>query len=89
MVNREMREAENYTSTQADNWVINVQEVNGEKITFLSFLRHTVKFCVDENDRPASEVRAVTEALATFSLDEELARNLSKGLTHYLDNFQR
>ena len=84
----EMREAENYFSSQVDNWAVHIQEINGQKVLSLSLMRHTVKFCVNEEGRPIPETRIIPEALATFSLDEALAKEMADGINHYLENFE-
>ncbi|MEJ5067915.1 hypothetical protein WH292_08515 [Enterobacter sp. MYb186] len=88
MSEHEMREGENYFASTVDNWAVNIQEVNGQKILSLALMRHTVKFCVNEHGHPIPQTKIVPETLATFSMDEALAREMANGINHYLDNYK-
>jgi len=81
-----LKEAPEFVARNADNWLISASNIGPNKYLSISFVRYVVKHIIDENGLPSGETKSEMEILATYSLREELARELAANIPKMLDD---
>jgi hypothetical protein len=82
-----IKESDGYISGHADNWLLSVNNIGPNKVVSLSLIKYVAKHTVDENGVPSGPVINTNEVLATFSLNEPVARELSEVMQRLLDDY--
>jgi len=88
MAHEYIKEAPEFVAAHADNWLISATNVGPQKFLSLSLVRYVVKHIKGDDHVSTVGTENVMELLATYSISEELAIELSQKIPLMLAQYE-
>lgn len=83
-----IKEASGFISGHADNWLISANSIGPNKVLSLSLVKYVVKHTQGVDSASTGGTENTMEIMATFSLTEELARELADLIPKVIDDYE-